>query len=68
MIENFKRCTIQSDEHVDKIIDSKEHIDAKRWLRNDSVEQVDAINDSEKLVVDGSNLKSDTRVATHTTN
>ena len=40
----------------------------RNWLKNDSAEQVDAISDSEKLVVDGSDLKSDPSVATHTTN
>ena len=47
MVENFKGCIIQSDEQVDTIIDSKEHVDARNWLRNDSAEQVDVINDSE---------------------
>ena len=37
-------------------------------LRNDSAKQVDAIRDSEKLVVDGSDQKSDPRVPTHTAN
>ena len=68
MVENFKGYTIQSDEQVDKIIDSEEHVDASNWLRNDSAEHVDAISDSKKLVVDGSDLKSDPMVATHTTN
>ena len=68
MVENFKGCTIQSDEQVDKIIDSEEHVDARNWLRNDYAEQVDEISDYEKLVVDGSYPKSDPRVATHTTN
>ena len=68
MVENFKGCTIQSDEQVDKIIDSEEYVDARIWLRNDSAKQVDVISDSEKLVADGSNPKSDPRVATHTTN
>ena len=68
MVENFKECSIQSDEHVDEIINSKEHVDARNWLRNDSAEQVDVIHESEKLVVDGRNSKSDPRVATHTTN
>ena len=49
MVENFKGCSIQSDEQVDEIIDSKEHVDARNWLRNDSAEQVDVINDSEKI-------------------
>ena len=52
MVENFKGYTIQSDERVDKIIDSEEHVDASNWLRNDSSEQVDAIIYSDKLVVD----------------
>ena len=68
MVKDFKGCTIQSDEQVDKIIDSEEHVDAKNCLRNDSAEQVDAISDSEKLVVDGSDPKSDPNVSTHTTN
>ena len=68
MVENFKGCTIQSDEQVDTIIDSKEHVDARNWLRNDSAEQVDVIIDSKKLVVDGRYPKSDPSVATHTTN
>ena len=51
MVKEFKRCTIQSDEQVDTTIDSEEHVDARKWLRNDSVEQVDAISDYEKLVV-----------------
>ena len=59
MVENFKGCTIQSDEQVDKIIDSEEHVDARNWLRNNFAKQVDAISDSEKLVVDGSNPKID---------
>ena len=46
IVENFKGCTIQSYKQVDKIIDSDEHVDARSWLRNDSTEQVDAINDS----------------------
>ena len=33
MVENFKGCTIQSDEQVNTIIDSKEHVDARNWLR-----------------------------------
>ena len=68
MVKEFNECTIQSDKQVDTIIDSKEHVDARNWLRNDSAEQVDAISDSEKLVVDGSDPKSDPSVATHTTN
>ena len=67
MVEKFKGCTIQSDEQVDTIIDFKEHVDARNWLRNDSAEQVDVINESETLVVDGSDPKSDPSVATHTT-
>ena len=49
MIENFKGCTIQSDNQVDKIIDSKEHVDPRNWLRNDSAEQVDAISYSDMI-------------------
>ena len=37
-------------------------------MRRDSAEQVDAISDSEKLVVDGSDPKSDPSEATHTNN
>ena len=68
MVKEFNKCTIQSDEQVNTIIDSKEHVDARNWLRNDSTEQVDVINDSEKLVVDGSDPKRNPSVATHTTN
>ena len=68
MIKEFKGCTIQSDEQVNTIIDSEEHVDARNWLRHDSAEQVDAISDSETLVVDGSNPRSDPNVDTHTTN
>ena len=68
MVKQFNGCTIESDKQVNTTIDSKEHVDVRNWLRNDSTEQVDAISDSEKLVVDGSDPKSDRRVATHTTN
>ena len=68
MVEIFKGCSIQSDEQVDKIVDSKEQVDARNWLRNDSAEQVDVLKDSENLVVDGSDPKRDPYVATHTTN
>ena len=68
IFENFKGCTIQSDKQVDKIIDSEEHVDARSWLGNDSAKQVDAISDYKKLVMDGSNPKSNPRVSTHTTN
>ena len=68
MVEKFKGCSIQSDEQVDKIDDSKEQVDARNWLRNDSSEQVDVLNDSENFVVDGSDPKSDPSVATHNTN
>ena len=54
MVKEFNECTIQSDEQVDTIIDSEEHVDAKNWLRNDSSEQVDAISDSKNMVVDKS--------------
>ena len=67
MVKEFNEFTIQSGEQVYTIIDSKEHVDARNWLRNDSAEQVDAISDSEKLVVDGSDPKSDPSVATHIT-
>ena len=70
---------IDSDKQVDEINDSEEQVDARNWLRNDSTEQFDAIINnsdkqvdtirySEKLVVDGSDPKSDPRVATHNTN
>ena len=68
MVEHFKGCSIQSDKHVDKKVDSKEQVDARNWLRNDSAEQVGVTNDSEKLVVDGSGPKSDPSIATHTIN
>ena len=68
MVKEFKGCTIQSDEQVNTTIDSKEHVDARNWLRNDSAKQVDVITDSETSVVDGSNSKSNPSVATHTTN
>ena len=68
MVENLKRCSIQSDEQVDEIIDSEEHVDARNWLRNDSAEQVGVTNDSEKLVTDGSDPKSNSSETTHTTN
>ena len=68
MVKEFKGCTIQSDKQVNTTIDSEEHVDARNWLRNDSAEKVDAISDSEKLVVDGSDPKSDPSIATHTTN
>ena len=64
MIENFKRCSIQSEEQVDDISDSKEGVEN----RNDSSEEVDVLNDSEIFVVDGSDPKSDPNVATHTIN
>ena len=47
MVENFKGCSIQLDEQVDDIVDSKEQVDAGNWLRSDSSEQVDVLNDSE---------------------
>ena len=92
IIEEFKGCTIQStindsgycdsSEQVDTILISEEKVDARKWLRNDSNEQVDpiddsdkqvdAIIDSEKLVDAGSNPKSDPssnpKVATYTSN
>ena len=68
MVENFKGCSSQSDEKVDTVIDSKEHDDARNWLQNDSTEQVDVTNDSEKLVVDGSDPKNNPSKSTHTTN
>ena len=68
MVKEFKGCTTQSDEQVDTTIDSEEHVYARNWLRNNSAGQVDAISDSKKLVVYGSDPKSDPSVATHTTN
>ena len=68
MVKEFNACTIQSNEQVDTIIDSEEHVDARNWVRNDSAEQVGVINDFNKLVVDGSNTKSNPSVATQTTN
>ena len=68
MVENFKGCSIQSDEQVDDIVDSKEQVDTSNSLKNDSFGQVDVLNDSKKLVVDESDLKSDPSVVTHTTN
>ena len=47
MDKEFKRCIIQSDKQVNKILDSEEHVDARNWFRNDSAEQVHAISDSE---------------------
>ena len=61
MVEIFKGCSIQSDEQVDDISDSKEGVED----RNDSFEEVDVLNDSENFVVDGSDPKSDPNVATH---
>ena len=58
MVEIFKGCTIQStisdsthsnfNEQVDEINGSEEQVDARNWLRNDSAEQLDQINDSDK--------------------
>ena len=59
MVKEFKGFTIQSDEQVNTTIDSEDYVDARNWLRNDSTEQGDAKSDSKKLVVDGSNPKSD---------
>ena len=64
MVENFKGCSIQSDEQVDDISNSKEGSED----RNDSFKEVDVLNDSENFVVDGSDPKSDPNVATHTIN
>ena len=68
MVKEFKGFTIQSDKRVDTTIDSEEHVDARNWLGNNSAKHVDAINDSENLVVDESDPKSDLGVATHITN
>ena len=46
-VDNFKGCSIQSDEQVD----------ARNWLRNDSFEEVDAVNDSDFFFVDGSEVE-----------
>ena len=45
MVEIFKVCSIQSDEQVDDISDSKEGVEN----RNDSFEEVDVLNDSKKF-------------------
>ena len=45
MVKEIKEFTIQSDKQVHKIIDSEDHVDARNWLRNNSVEQVDEISD-----------------------
>ena len=66
-VENFKGCSIQSDKKVDEKVDSKEQVDARNWLRNDSAEQVFVLKDSENLVADGSDPKSNPSKATHTT-
>ena len=66
MVKKFNECTIQSDEQVDTIVNYKEHSNAKNWLRNDYAKQVDVINDSEILVLGGSDPKSNQSVATHT--
>ena len=68
MVENIKEWSIQSGKQVDDISDSKEQVDARNWLRNNSFEEVDVLNDSENVLVDGSDLKSDPSAATHTTN
>ena len=52
MVKEFNEFTIQSDKQFDTIIDSKEHVDARNWLRNASAKQVDVINYSKKKVVD----------------
>ena len=44
MVENFRRCSIQSDKQVNDISDSKEGVED----RNDSFEEVDVLNDSER--------------------
>ena len=62
MVENFKG----SDKQVDEIVDSKEQVNARNRLRNNSAKQVDVLNDSENLVVDRSDIKSNPSVATHT--
>ena len=68
MVENFKGGSIQSDKQVEEIVDSKEQVDARNWLRNDSAELVDVLNNSENLVVDGSDLRNDPSLDTHSTN
>ena len=71
-----------SDKQVDEINGSEEQVDTRNWLRNDSVEQVDQINYSNKqvdaisyynkLVVTGSDPKSNQSINpkadTHTNN
>ena len=64
IVEIFKGCSIQSDEQDDKISDSKEEVED----RNDSFEEVDVLNYSQKFDVDGSDPKSNPNVATHTIN
>ena len=59
-IKIFKGCTIQStindsgyyesDEQFDEINNSKEQVDTRNWLRNNSAEQVDKINYYEEQV------------------
>ena len=68
IVENFKGCSIQPDKQVDDIVDSKEQVDARNWLRDDSTKQVDVLNDYEHLVVNKSDPKSNPHVATHITN
>ena len=46
MVENFKGCSIQSDEQVDGISDSKEGVED----RNDSFGEVDVLNNSNFLL------------------
>ena len=50
MVENFKECSIQSGKQVDDISDSKEQVDARNWLRIDSFEEVDVLNDTRNSI------------------
>ena len=68
LVENFKGCSIQLEEQVDKIVDSKEQVDVRNWLSDDSTKQVNVLNDSQNLVMDKSDPKRDIIVATHTIN
>ena len=58
MVKEFKGCTIQLDEQANTTIDSEEYVYVRNWLRNYSAEEVDAISNSEKLAVDGSDPKA----------
>ena len=51
MVKEFNECTIPSDKEVETIVDSKEHVDARNWCRNNSPEKVEVINDSENWLL-----------------